>query len=158
MQTTFSPRYEVEEQGEGIYAFRTEAGSIYSLQFIEYAFFDGLPVYIFNIDRNQRTSHPADSTKIENTVGYVLHQFFQRIDDAIFATCDVDDGMQRSRKRLFDRWLRHMNDGSILTLTTRQDTGDGIMTDATLYYHRDNMFRLELERLFRDMVDEAEQP
>ena len=156
MQTTFLPRYEVEEQGEGIYAFRTETGFIYSLQFIEYTYFDGLPVYIFNIDRNQRTHQPADSTKIENTVGYVLSEFFHRIDDAIFATCEVDDGMQRGRKRLFDRWLRHMNDGTILTLTTRQDTGDGIMTDATLYYHRDNMYRLELERLFREMIIEEQ--
>lgn len=157
MPTTFSPRYDVEKPVEGIYTFTTEIGTIYTLQFIEYTYFGGLPVYIFNIDRLQSDVLPSDSRYIENTVGYVLHQFFQSVDNAIFATCDVDDGNQCGRKRLFDRWLRHMNDGSILTLTTRQDTGDGIMTDATLYYHRDNMFRLELERLFQEMINESEE-
>lgn len=156
MPTTFLPRYDIQCPVEGIYTFRTETGTDYTLQFIEYTYFDGLPVYIFNIDRLQQHVRPSDSQKIENTIGYVLSEFFSRIDDAIFATCDVDDGNQRGRKRLFDRWLRHMNDGSILTLTTRQDTGDGIFTDATLYYHKDNMFRMELERLFYEMVDEAD--
>lgn len=156
MQYKFQPRYDVTCLSDGLsYRFLTEGGSEYELQFIPFDFFEGMPpgmLYVFNIDRLVRGDRPDDAERIRNSVAYAIWLFFRQVDNAILTTCEVDDGMQLGRKRLFDRWFRQMNDGSILALSARQSTGLGT-TDATLYYHRDNVFRSDLEREFNRYID-----
>lgn len=156
MQCRFQPRYDVICQSDGLtYTFQTDNGSTYKLEFVHFDVFAEVPtdsVYAFNIDRIVRSRQPDDSIRIRNTVAYVISIFFRQIDNAIITSCEVDDGMQRGRKRLFDRWFNQMNDGNILTLSAQQQTGLGL-TDATLYYHRENIFRPVLEREFREYID-----
>lgn len=154
MQSKFLPRYDVVQEDELNYVFTTDSESLYRLSFIPFCLFEGVPdgtLFVFNIDRDFRGRKADDGNKIRNTVAYVLNLFFSQIENAILTTCEVDDGMQLSRKRLFDRWYRQMNDGRILTMTARQQTGYGV-TDATLYYHRDNMFRKILEQQFSEYI------
>ncbi len=156
MQFKFQPRYDVVCQSDGLtYLFRTDNGSTYKLEFIPFDIFAGVPsdsVYAFNIDRLVRSRQPDDTVRIRNTVAYVISIFFRQIDNAIITSCEVDDGMQRGRKRLFDRWFNQMNDGSIMTMTAQQKTGLGL-TDATLYYHCNNIYRRSLEQEFREYVE-----
>lgn len=156
MQSKYQPRYDVECDPSGRnYTFHTEGGSTYILVFIPMTIFEDIPedtLFVFNILRPVRGTSPDDARRISNTIAYVLERFFQTIENAILTTCDVDDGKQRSRKRLFDRWLHHHNDGRILTVTAKQNTGIGV-TDATMYYRADNPFRFILEQRFREYID-----
>lgn len=156
MQSRFLPKYDVQSDQLGrSYTFHTEGGSTYILVFIPMSIFEDIPedtLFVFNILRPVRGEAPDDAMRISNTIAFVLEQFFQTIENAILTTCDVDDGKQRSRKRLFDRWLRNHNDGRILTVTAKQNTGIGV-TDATMYYRVDNPFRFILEQRFREYID-----
>lgn len=141
--------------GGQTYVVQTEGGSHYRLHFIPYDVFPDIPsgcVYVFNIERVVRSSRPDDPQRIRNTVAHVVSKFFADHSNVMLTSCEVDDGMQRGRKRLFDRWFNQMNDGTILTMTARQQTGLG-PTDATLYYHRDNIYRFMLEQQFREYID-----
>lgn len=109
-----------------------------------------IPVYAFNIERAVKGRETTeDKYMIRNTVAYVLEMFFRDIDNAILSTCDVDDGKQMGRKRLFDSWYKQLAPDEIQMIDAKVDSGVG-MTWATMYYHRDNMFRSLIESAFRE--------
>lgn len=95
--------YDVDEVGPLHYIFTTIGGSIYDLSFINVGEYDSLPVYAFNIDRKEAEHCNGSDNMVRNTVAYVLHLFFENIDNAILSTCDIDDGKHNARHRLFKR-------------------------------------------------------
>lgn len=149
-QTTQLPHYNVEETTPLHYIFTTNGNSRYELSFIQFSELEDLPIYIFNIGRiSKGKENTVDRLLICNTVAYVLALFFEDVDNAILSTCEVDDGMQMSRKRLFDHWYHQLAPEDILIKDAPIETGAGI-TWATMYYHKDNMFRSLLENSFKE--------
>lgn len=149
-QKEIAQHYKVEEIAPLHFIFTTEGGSQYELSFVASSEMGEIPIYVFNIGRSVRgKENDTCHNYIRNTVAYVLQLFFQDIDNAILSTCEVDDGMQNARKRLFDRWFNELAPKEILILDATIDTGMET-TWATLYYHQDNMFRSILECNFRE--------
>ena len=142
--------YEVTEIAPLHYTFTTEGGSLFELSFVSSSELGDIPVYAFNIGRSVKGQETGNNKElVRNTVAHVLQLFFLEVDNAILSTCEVDDGMQNARKRLFDRWFRELAPEEILVMDGIIDAGIA-KTWATMYYHRDNMFRSILESNFRE--------
>lgn len=142
--------YEVTEIAPLHYTFTTEGGSQYELSFVSSSELGDIPIYAFNIGRSVKGQETESNKElVRNTVAHVLHLFFLEVDNAILSTCEVDDGMQNARKRLFDRWFKELAPEEILVMDGIIDAGIA-KTWATMYYHRDNMFRSILESNFRE--------
>ena len=147
-----SEHYPLVQTDELCFSFATDGGSKYELVFVFLPSEQSIPLYTFNIERLVDGKHLlADSIKIRNTIAFALQSFFENIDNAILSTCEVDDGKQFARKKLFDRWFNQLNDGNVLMMETQVDSGIG-MTWATMYYHKDNMFRSLLETMFHELT------
>jgi len=146
-------RYEIVEHSDMRYTFETSGGTKYELHFVLIPHPNNLPVYAFNIEREEvEGSHSnGNDHKVRNTVAFVFARFFESIDNAILSVFDVEDGRPECRKRLFNSWFNQLNDGSILSLQAKVDSGLGL-TWATMYYHRNNMFRTILERSFNELI------
>lgn len=142
--------YDVHEIAPLHYMFDTNGGGRYELAFVYSSELGEIPVYAFNIERIAKGKETAeDKDLVRDTVAYVLQLFFDDVDNAILSTCDVDDGMQMGRKRLFDSWYKKLAPPEIMMIDAQVDSGMG-MTWATMYYHRDNMFRSLIENAFRE--------
>ena len=142
--------YDVQEIAPLHYVFDTNGGGRYELAFVYSSELGEIPVYAFNIERIAKgTESDEDKNMIRNTVAFVLKIFFEEVDNAILSTCDVDDGMQMGRKRLFDSWYKKLAPSDIIMIDAQVDSGYG-MTWATMYYHRDNIFRSLIENAFRE--------
>lgn len=143
--------YDVDEVGPLHYIFTTIGGSIYDLSFINVGEYDSLPVYAFNIDRKEAEHCNGSDNMVRNTVAYVLHLFFENIDNAILSTCDIDDGKHNARYRLFKRWFNDLNDGNFTFLESQVNTGYG-KTWAMLYYHKDSILVSLIKKYFEDYL------
>ena len=110
--------YNIEETDNG-YKFVTNSGISYFLTFISYPVVSEIlstNIYMFNIEReNCATNGPYDE-QVRDTVIYVLFRFFEKHEDALITICDIMDGKQNARKRLFDNWFRRYNGGQLLKI------------------------------------------
>ena len=145
--------YEVDEIELG-YQFTTKAGVTYFLTFFSYpAVSDFLEtkIYMFNIERSHHPAKGQDDEMVRNTVLYVLDIFFRLHEDALITICDVADGRQYARKRLFDAWFNHFNLGRLKRIDA-DCMVDDIPTSVSLYFSSSHYSRHQLEEEFRELV------
>lgn len=93
--------YELEASANG-YHFVTDLGTEYELTF--YQIHASYPIYSFAIERQSDTYH-ADA-RVHATVMHVLRLFFEQDLNAMVFTCEVEDGRQYARFKLFDKWYQ----------------------------------------------------
>lgn len=102
-------RYKIRDTDRG-YCFDTESGNTYFVTFIKYpTLTDFLPteVYMMNIDRRDNTNHRNGCHNlVRNTILFIIGEFFYKHNDALITICDVVDGRQACRRRLFSKWFR----------------------------------------------------
>lgn len=146
--------YNVEETEYG-YKFTTIAGVDYFLTFISYpsiSDFLATNIYMFNIERNESViTSGQDDEKVRNTVLYVLDLFFSKHEDALISICDVIDGKQFARKRLFDSWFNKFNNNRLIKMEAECEI-DGIPTFASLLYSANHYNHRHLEQEFQELV------
>lgn len=145
--------YDVEEIDLG-YQFTTSTGIIYYLTFFSYPVvsdFLETKIYMFNIERSHVSTNGQNDVKVRNTVLYVLDLFFQQHEDALITICDVVDGKQFARKRLFDWWFREFNHGRLKKIESNCFV-DNIPTFTTIYYSYNHYNQKKLEEEFRKLV------
>ena len=108
---------------------------------------------MFNIERvtmgDERDGQ--NDVKVRNTVLYVLHRFFQLNRDAIITICDMSDGKQKARKRLFDSWFNRFNNGSLVKIDAECEIGE-TTTFASLLYSSENSSAADLRRNFDELI------
>lgn len=137
-QLNSSNRYEITDTEQG-YQFITETGVIYFINFITYPPVSELfpvRIYMFNIDRfvpENLLYKGSVGNKVRNTVIHILEVFFYSSEEALITICDIDDGRQKIRKRLFDTWFNLFNKGRLYRLDT-ECLVDGCITYASLYF------------------------
>ncbi len=147
-------RYEFDDIENG-YSFTTDDGNTYFVYFIEYPLIDTLPdgtLFTFNIERLDDNNHRNGSEqKVRNTILHILASFFEKHERAILSVCDITDGRQKVRKRLFDKWY---NDFGATLLEKREAPVivEGNITYSMLYYRRDNIYKSLLEDGFDELV------
>lgn len=146
--------YDITETEYG-YKFTTILGVDYFLTFISYpsvSDFLATNIYMFNIERNDRNESGQDDEKVRNTILYVLDTFFSRHEDALITICDIVDGKQFARKRLFDSWFNKYNDNRLMKLEADCEI-DGIPTFASLLYSANHYNKENLKQEFKHLVE-----
>ncbi len=132
-------RYRIRDTDRG-YCFDTESGNTYFVTFIKYpTLTEFLPteVYMMNIDRRDNTNHRNGSRNlVRNTILFIIGEFFVKHNDALITICDISDGKQECRRRLFNRWFHEFGEDSIVKIDstcTIEDT----TTYASIMFRKD---------------------
>ena len=110
---------------------------------------------MFNIDRVYRNlsaiKKGQDDIKVRNTVLYVWDLFFQQHEDALITICDIVDGKQYARKRLFDSWFHKFNNNRLCKLET-DCLIDEKSTFVSLFYSNNHFEKEQLRRAFEELM------
>ena len=111
--------YDFLKRGDSTYYFETDNGLKYKAYFIEFssAFYK---LYSFSFDKEEG-GFGAFDPRVKDTIISVLEDFFDVDNHILGYTCDVTDGREMARKRLFDRWFEQENDGSLRKIDFQTD-------------------------------------
>lgn len=96
--------YRVISAGEGVVRFITDNALVYEAGFIEdYSLVeeDGFQFYLNEISGKSGPSDP----KIMQTIWAVFEDFFAQNESVVLYICDVSDGHQAARARIFAKWF-----------------------------------------------------
>ena len=110
--------YDFIKADDATYYFETENGLKYRAYFIEFPspFYK---LYSFSFDKEDGCA-PYDS-RVKDTIVSVMADFFDEQNHILGYTCDVTDGRELARKRLFDRWFKQENDGTLRKIDFQAD-------------------------------------
>ena len=153
-QSYLQNHYDVIEIENG-YQFTTITGVDYFLTFFFYptvSDFLSTNVYMFNIERSMFVNVGQDDVKVRNTVLYVLDLFFQEHEDALITICDVMDGKQFARKRLFDSWFQKFNNNRLTKLESECRIDD-VSTFVSLLFSQGHYNQENLRKAFQELVE-----
>ena len=110
--------YDFRKADDATYYFETDNGLRYRAYFIAFpATFYTL--YSFSFDKEDGVG--AYDARVKDTIVSVMHDFFDAENYILGYTCDVTDGRELARKRLFDRWFVKENDGSLRKIDFQTD-------------------------------------
>lgn len=149
-------RYEVREVDAG-YEFETDSGDLNLLSFIEYPVLccDGLPcsVFMFNIERIVRGKlKNQHGNKLKNTIVYVLSEFFGNHANSLVTVCDITDGKQIARNRLFNRWYEEFGRDFLVKIESSFQI-EGTTTFASLFFPKNHPLKNLLETEFQKLSE-----
>ena len=68
-------------------------------------------MYSFSFDKEE--GEGSYDVRVHDTIISILADFFDAENVILGYTCDVTDGREMARKKLFDRWFEQENDGSL---------------------------------------------
>ena len=77
--------------------------------------------------------------------------FFQQHEDALITICDIVDGKQYARKRLFDSWFHKFNNNRLCKLET-DCLIDEKSTFVSLFYSNNHFEKEQLRRAFEELM------
>ena len=146
-------RFEITFDGCS-YGFTTSTGVLYQVIFIDYTnVLDiSVPVYMLTIARYMppQCSKKYDC-RIQNSILYIIKNFFSENENAIISIYDIEDGKQANRKRLFDGWYNRYN--TYLVKEEREIEIDDRKTVTTLLYCSTNKHQSELIAGFNKIIE-----
>ena len=142
--------YNFQQADDATYYFKTDYGLKYRAYFIEFpATFYKL--YSFSFEKEKGIA-PYDS-RVKDTIITILVDFFKTENYILGYTCDVTDGRERARKRLFDSWFKQENDGSLHKMDFQTDN-----IYVSLIVNRDyfaiNTVIQDIQQLFADVLSQ----
>ena len=110
--------YDFQKAGDATYYFETDNGLRYRAYFIEFSatFYK---MYSFSFEKERGDG--AYDSRVKDTRISVLADFFDADNYILGYTCDVTDGREMARKRLFDRWFEQENDGTLRKIDFQAD-------------------------------------
>lgn len=117
--------------------FATEHGLLYEVGFVEdYSLgIDGVfQFYITNVNN----TYSIRDEKIRGTIWAVLENFFAENEYAMLYICDVSDGRQTARNRLFRTWFAEYSSNEQYKLLTAEASYMGEQYFASLLTKRSN--------------------
>ncbi len=106
MQTHYNYTYDRESKS---YNFITKNGIFYKVSFIVDETFSTLSereipnVYQIVLDKISSETEPLDS-KVFRTVECIIVKFFEKVENSILYVCSEDEGKEKQRLRVFNRW------------------------------------------------------
>ena len=110
--------YDFQKAEDAVYYFETENGLKYKAYFIEFSS-SFYKLFSFSFDKEE--GFGAYDPRVKDTIVSVLRDFFDVENHVLGYTCDVTDGREMARKRLFDRWFEQENDGSLRKIDFQTD-------------------------------------
>ena len=147
--------YNYQPCGAG-YSFVTDMGNKYIVSFLEYNIFPearNTRLYMFNIERVESEKHSiGQDEKVRNTILCILYHFFENFTNAIVSVCDMTDGRQDARFRLFTQWTNQFLSSDIVCVKASFYV-DNVKTHAALYYNVNNIDAAILVKGFSELID-----
>lgn len=154
-QFSLPSHYDVFDCENG-YCFKTDYGNTYFITFIKYPTISeylSVDVYMMNIDRADDSNHRNGSdNKVRNTILFIIWNFFTLHNDALITICDILDGRQACRRRLFNKWFNEFS-GNELSKLDATCLIDETETYASMIFRNDINNRTELEYEFSLLND-----
>lgn len=129
--------YFVSPSTQGTVTFTTRYGVNYEVGFtLDYSLgIEG--VYQFYISNINQVTAPRDE-KVRETVIAVIEEFFRANEYAMLYVCDVSDGRQGVRNRMFHHWFEMYNHNGQYQLLSAEASFEGETYYASLLIHRQN--------------------
>lgn len=95
--------YKVYINNNGSLGFETQYGSVYEVGFVEdYTFMDENAFQFFILESQGK--HSVKDPLVRETIWVILETFFLENNPVILYICDMSDGKQAIRNRLFSMW------------------------------------------------------
>ncbi len=106
--------------------------------------------YSFSIEREGNGVHPMDA-RIAVTIVTILKRFFENNENAMIMICDTLDGKEAKRRKLFDRWFKLYNNGTLEKFDAAASTTEYEIF-ISIYFTKSNPNRKQLIEAFRDLL------
>lgn len=120
--------YKVFLKDNGSLCFKTQSGSVYEVGFVEdYTFMDenAYQFFIMELEGN----HSVKDEWVRQTIWVIIETFFLENNPVVLYICDMSDGKQAVRNRLFSMWYyEYENKNDFTFLSTR------VEVEETDYY------------------------
>lgn len=143
--------YPLTFDGEGTFSFVTKAGRHYDIGFIEDYSLEHDDCYQFFITTPERGGYAPDDD-IRGTIVALIEEFFRLNDAAILYICDISDGHQAARNRLFRSWYERYSDKLLFECKTAEFEVDNIKYFATILVKKQGVISSEFSKIFDDFV------
>ena len=144
--------FDFKKVDELYYTFISRDGITYNVFFspLQEIYPKLINTYSFSIEREDKNAHPIDA-RIAVTVATILKRFFENNENAMIMICDTLDGKEAKRRKLFDRWYKRFNDGSLEKYDASASTAEYELF-ISIYFTRTNPNRRQLIEAFRDLL------
>ncbi len=147
--------YEIIEENELDYSFRTKDGIIYRAYFLSashlhHNFTDAYSFSIEPVGDTEETKHPMD-VRISMTIASILKEFFRKNENSMLMVCDNIDGREEKRRNLFERWYAIYNNQSIIKLDASLENEDYRLY-VSIFINRKNPKKEELIQAFNELI------
>ena len=153
MELSLQDRFEVVFENDA-YCFASPSNIRYQIIFVDYTNVLNIdtPIYMLTIERRvPEKGGKRYDYRIQNTILFIIYEFFSANENALISIYDIEDGRQLGRKRLFDRWFYHYNTN--LIKEEREVEINDNKTTATLLYSSANKYQTELISGFKQIVE-----
>lgn len=141
---------EVTLTPSGTFTFGTEKNR-YIVGFVEDQTILDNGVYQFFIENVDKTRNTL-STRVFQTIVAIIEEFFNENDSAMLYICDVSDGKQSARDRLFAMWFNSYQGHFNYTLSRVSMQIDGIDYYASLLVSNSNPAYAEVLSAFNSFI------
>lgn len=119
--------YKVYINNNGSLGFETQYGSVYEVGFVEdYTFMDENAFQFFILESQGK--HSVKDPLVRETIWVILETFFLENNPVIFI-CDMSDGKQAIRNRLFSMWYYEYEQRESFTFLSTK-----VEVESTDYY------------------------
>lgn len=102
--------YNIIRGEDSTYYFETDKGLKYSAYFIE---FPATIHKLYSFSFEKKEGEGSHDIRVKDTIMCILQDFFKNENYILGYTCDVSDGRELARKKLFNRWFEEANNGSL---------------------------------------------
>ena len=120
--------YKVYINNNGSLGFETQYGSVYEVGFVEdYTFMDENAFQFFILESQGK--HSVKDPLVRETIWVILETFFLENNPVILYICDMSDGKQAIRNRLFSMWYYEYEQRESFTFLSNK-----VEVESTDYY------------------------
>lgn len=148
--------YKVSLKDNGSLCFRTLSGSVYEVGFVEdYTFMDENAYQFFIIELEG--NHSVRDELVKQTIWSIIETFFSENNPIVLYICDMSDGKQAVRNRLFSIWYNeYENKENFTFLSTKVEVED---TDyyASIIIKNSNPQIEEIKKSFEKFIQELKE-
>ena len=150
--------YKVYINNNGSLGFETQYGSVYEVGFVEdYTFMDENAFQFFILESQGK--HSVKDPLVRETIWVILETFFLENNPVILYICDMSDGKQAIRNRLFSMWYYEYEQRESFTFLSTQtisnwendksypDVNSLVLLSETFQISLDNLIKGDIENM-----------
>lgn len=151
-QINASSPYKVTLMDNGSLSFQTNYGVVYEVGFIEDYTFLEKDAYQFYI-LEKEGGHYVKDPLIRTTIGAIIENFFANNGAVMLYICDMSDGKQSLRNRLFSIWYGEYEKRDEYTFLTARLEVDGVDYYASVLTKNTNPQLAEIIDSFENFIE-----